>query len=117
MSAPLLPLEARRIVAGRSSAPGASSGRNVRQVIERRESKGMIWIRAVYTDHYFDGWGEWASFACDASGWRFDSAMILDVDLMKSGGFLARLGRGKMISTARDVMFDELTRWAAEVRQ
>lgn len=114
-------LQARKLIAGGSSAPGASNGRVVRQIIERREvregSRKEIWIRSVYTDHFFDAWGEWASFSCrEGEGWKLEAAIIADLDLLKKKDFISRLGYGKMKSTSESVMQDEMMRWEAEIK-
>lgn len=111
-------LEARKLVAGASSAPGGSKGRVVRQIVERRQRKSArkaeIWIRSVYTEHFFDAWGEWASFSCGPDGWRWDGAILVEVDLLKKKDFFSRIGRGKMKSTSETVMQDELSRWQGQ---
>jgi hypothetical protein len=81
--------------------------KTLHQVLDRRSAKNAagtsaeLWVRDVYTDHYFDGWGEWASLTCDPkgapnAGVTVVQALFLEVDLLKKNDIISRIGRGKL---------------------
>jgi hypothetical protein len=96
-----------------------AQNRTLRQVIERRESRTgttrEIWIRALYNDHFFDAWGEWAAFQCGKDGWKVELAMLVDVDLLKKTDVFSQLGRGKMKSASQEILQGEMKRWLEEI--
>jgi hypothetical protein len=75
------------------------------QVLDRRSSKtvtstnyeAVVWTRDVYTDHYFDSWGEWSSIHCDASLNEvvIIESLLSEMDLLKSKNIFARAAFGK----------------------
>ncbi len=87
-------------------APG--SIRTIRQVLERRiaenssGTEAVVWVRDAYTDHYFDGWGEWIQVSCDSgttpSQVRVVHALVVELDELKKSNLLAQLMRGKVKS-------------------
>jgi hypothetical protein len=81
--------------------------KTLHQILDRRAAKSAsgteatLWVRDAYTDHYFDGWGEWATLVCDPAGTAnrgvtMIQALFLEVDLLKKGDIISRIGRGKL---------------------
>jgi hypothetical protein len=62
--------------------------------------EATLWLRDAYTDHYFDGWGEWATVVCDPppakAGVSVIQALFLEVDLLKKTDLFSRIARGKL---------------------
>ncbi len=101
-----------------------SEMRPLRQILDRRFAssprEGALWVRDVYTTHYFDSWGEWIHVACDGSTATVTMALIVDLDLLKKTDLISRLARGKMRSAVEtngakhlDVVFATLKKHAA----
>jgi hypothetical protein len=79
------------------------------QVLDRRVGKALptasapniyeavAWTRDVYTDHYFDSWGEWNSVQCDSSQGEVVviESLLSEMDLLKSKSIFAHAAFGK----------------------
>jgi hypothetical protein len=78
------------------------------QVIDRRAqsnaagTEATVWLRDVYTDHYFDSWGEWESVLCIPPQGPSGSTVVIviqsvlaDMDLLKSHNIFAHALFGK----------------------
>jgi hypothetical protein len=79
------------------------------QVLDRRVGKilpagaastqydAVSWTRDVYTDHYFDSWGEWSSIQCDSSLGEVVvvESLLSEMDLLKSKSIFAHAAFGK----------------------
>jgi hypothetical protein len=87
--------------------------KTLHQMLDRRTARSAsgtqaeLWVRDAYTDHYFDGWGEWASITCDPKdspnrGVTVVQALFLEVDLLKKGDLFSRIGRGKLRGVLQD---------------
>ena len=81
----------------------------IRQVIDRRTamksdgSEAAVWIRDVYSDHFFDSWGEFLHVACAADGTgTLVQALFLEVDLLKKNDLITRIARGKIRSSLEE---------------
>ncbi len=77
--------------------------RPIRQILDKRETlvpklQGTVWVRDVYTAHYFDSWGEWAQVNCDPENLRIQVVQILmlEFDLLKKTDFFSKVNHGKM---------------------
>lgn len=75
--------------------------RPLRQVLDFRSSKTAysvkIWIRDVYTDHYFDSWGEWHQADCEKNGTlTLIQSLVVDFDLLRKTDLISSLAKGKM---------------------
>lgn len=78
----------------------------LRQIVDWRAAaaadgkEASAWVRDAYTDHYFDGWGEWTGILCEnrsaGKGVLVSQALLVELDLMKKNDLLSRLGRGNM---------------------
>lgn len=87
---------------------GQDSFRPLRQILDIRFSKSaagnlfesVSWLRDIYTDHYFDSWGEWTWVQCDLNSKKVTvvQALLVEMDLLKKTDLLSRLGRGRMRS-------------------
>lgn len=77
-----------------SSSKGSSSG----------SEEAVVWTRDVYTDHYFDSWGEWGSVHCDASQGEVVvvQSLLSEMDLLKSKSIFARAAFGRYRSAYED---------------
>ncbi|MFL5812189.1 MAG: hypothetical protein ACJ763_01315 [Bdellovibrionia bacterium] len=71
------------------------------QVLDRRvgksSSEAVVWTRDIYTDHYFDSWGEWSSVQCDSSLGEVVviESLLSEMDLLKSKSIFAHAAFGK----------------------
>lgn len=74
----------------------------LRQVMDRQQwssEHGTRWTersRDVYSNHYFDAWGEWRELQCSDRSVRLAQALVMDLDLLKKRDLLSVLGRGEM---------------------
>jgi hypothetical protein len=99
--------------------------RAVRQVIDQRSAvsadrtEATLWRRDVYTDHYFDSWGEWADVRCDqaAGTATVTLAVLLELDLMKKTDLMSKLMRSKMRGATEDNGAVYLDRWFEALRK
>ncbi len=97
-------LHARRVEFG-----PADDVRVLHQVVDRRAARSadgreaVSWLRDVYTDHYFDSWGEWTGSFCEnaatGKGVLLVQALALELDLLKKTDLISRIARGKMRDT------------------
>jgi hypothetical protein len=93
--------------------------RPVRQLLDRRTAvskdglQASVWIRDVYTDHYFDGWGEWANVRCLPEKKEVDVtlAVSIELDLLKKTDFFSSLAKGSMRDSVRTLSIDYLNEW------
>jgi hypothetical protein len=93
--------------------------RPIRQMVDRRiaiakdGNEATIWIRDVYTNHYFDSWGEWGSFTCDPVKKEVTSILAVNVefDVLKNTGLFASISRGSARSSMQTLTEDYLERW------
>jgi hypothetical protein len=82
------------------------------QVLDRRVAKtapsanaeAVVWTRDVYTDHYFDSWGEWSSVHCDSSTGEVTliQSLLSEMDLLKSKSIFAHAVFGRYRSAFED---------------
>ncbi len=85
------------------------------QVLDRRFAKSpsnteaVAWVRDVYTDHYFDSWGEWTSVHCESGRGQSSTgevvviqSLLSEMDLLKSKNFFARAAFGRYRSAFED---------------
>jgi hypothetical protein len=79
--------------------------RAIRQVLDVRKGKNSsgteatVLIRDVYTDHYFDSWGEWTHVSCEGLKNKtiyVSQALIVELDLLKKTDLISKIMRGKM---------------------
>lgn len=86
---------------------GSDRARPLHQVLDRQsiqaaDSVGMtVWIQDVYTDHYFDSWGEWIQVICDSpkkGTLTYVHVLALEFDLLKKTDLISKLARGSMRS-------------------
>ena len=93
---------------------GAGRMRPLRQIIDWQiqtlsSGEALAQSRDIYTDHYFDRWGEMIHLRCAArnatqkmSEVRVTQALIVELDLIKKNDLFSKLGRGKMRSAVED---------------
>lgn len=81
----------------------------IRQVVDLRTaikadaSEAALWIRDIYSDHFFDSWGEFLHVACGADGTgALVQVLFLEVDLLKKTDLLTRIARGKIRSSLEE---------------
>jgi hypothetical protein len=95
----------------------------IRQVLDERFARGAneaaLWRRDVYTDHYFDSWGEWANVRCDAATKTIYvvQGIMVELDLMKSSSIFSKLAHGRMRSAVEDNAAIYLDRWFERVKK
>ncbi|MBI2605389.1 MAG: hypothetical protein HYW49_04840 [Deltaproteobacteria bacterium] len=60
--------------------------------------EAALWIRDVYTAHYFDSWGEWYGVSCDPKTLMLVTVASLhaEFDLLKKNDLISRISRPKM---------------------
>lgn len=88
--------------------------RVLRQILDRRsassgklpsEREATVWLRDVYTDHYFDSWGEWTHLKCKGASGKevlLVQSLVVELDLLKKTDLYSRMMRGKMRSVIRE---------------
>jgi hypothetical protein len=88
----------------------------IRQILDKRVAisplSGDLWIRDVYTAHYFDTWGERLHVQCDPEShevWVVH-ALLVDFDLMKKTDLLSRIARPRMKRAMQDLGYQYLDR-------
>lgn len=87
-------------------APGKM--RPLRQILDRRHDfeklEATLWIRDVYTAHYFDSWGEWYNVSCDPKTLTLVTIASLhaELDLLKKDDLISRISRPKMRSAVQE---------------
>lgn len=88
-------------------APGKIQ--KMHQVVDRRVAvspigssgnEAAVWLRDVYTDHYFDSWGEYGEVSCDPEqGLVYViQSLIGEMDMLKKTGIVAAISRPKLRS-------------------
>lgn len=91
---------------------GSKKMKVLHQVVDRRvavsPSQGItIWLQDIYTDHYFDAWGEWTQLVCSPQGMSSKPILIqmmaVELDLLKKTDLFSRLARGKMRSAVNEL--------------
>lgn len=86
---------------------GSDQMKVLRQVLDRQiMDEGMaVWVRDIYTNHYFDSWGEWTRLQCGSSAAgevTIVQLLALELDLLKNTDLLSKLSRGKMKSVVKE---------------
>lgn len=103
-----LPRPARPDLWARKVRLDAEKAKTIHQILDRRVSvseagdEAVSWIRDAYTDHFFDGWGEWEQVRCEGGAVRVVQAVSLEFDLLKKTDLISKLMRGKMRSGVED---------------
>ncbi len=93
-----------------------------RQLFDRRialaNHHATLWIRDAYTDHYFDGWGEWIDITCDPTLNQvlIVQALIVEFDLLKATDLISLLSKGRMRSVVEEQGGKYLDNQAAQLR-
>lgn len=66
--------------------------------------EATLWIRDVYTAHYFDSWGEWYDVSCDPKTLILVTVASLhaELDLLKQRDLISRISRPKMRSAVEE---------------
>lgn len=79
--------------------------------------KGVVWIRDVYTDHYFDSWGEWLHLRCSAHPKQVtvSHVLLLEIDELKKTGIISKLVQGRVLFAVRENGFKYLDRVMSEL--
>ncbi|MCM2277932.1 MAG: hypothetical protein NDJ89_07625 [Oligoflexia bacterium] len=100
-------------------APGKM--KTVRQLLELRDTSApeaaSSWLRAIYSDHYFDSWAEWAQVRCDGGQIVLAAVLVTDLDLLKKNDLFTKLGRPKIRAAAEERGFAHLERVLADIRR
>jgi len=86
-------------------------------VTARNATEGVVWIRDVYTDHYFDTWGEWGQVRCDSAKGtiRVTLAMFFELDMLKKKDFFSMISRGRMRSISETISTQYLDHWYDDI--
>lgn len=96
--------------------------RPIRQILDRRttvsQNEASVWIRTVYNDHYFDGWGEWGDVRCDT---RKKSAIVtlavlIELDLLKKTDLWSSLSKGSMRDGVERLSQNYEDQWFEELK-
>jgi hypothetical protein len=98
--------------------------RVIRQVVDRRvisskeQTGATLWLRDVYTNHYFDSWGEWGNISCDPIKREatLTLAVTLEFDVLKNSGVFASVAKRSAKNSMRDLMENYLDNWAAQIK-
>jgi hypothetical protein len=97
----------------------------IRQIVDYRSALGAskteaaVWQRDSYTNHYFDGWGEYAQVQCAGPGGKSPvilQALILEFDLLKKTDIVSVISRGNMKSAIEKHGKIYLDQWYERVR-
>lgn len=102
-----------------------SKVRPIRQVLDRRtavssdRNQAAVWVRDIYTDHYFDGWGEWGSVQCDPAKKEVQVtlAMSFELDMLKKTDFFSGLAKGSMRDGVKKLSLEYLASWWDELQK
>lgn len=96
----------------------------IHQILDRRiacaadKKEAIVWLRDVYSDHYFDSWGEWISTTCLVDGSvQVVQALFVEFDQLKKGDLFSRMLRGKMRSTIEEQGKVFLNKEMARIRE
>ncbi len=101
----------------------SSQARAIRQVLDVRKSQSartfLFFNRDLYTDHYFDSWGEGMKLVCrpGAGDITFEAMQWVEFDLLKSTDFLSRISRPKMRQTIQEQQRKQIDQWVALVKK
>lgn len=89
------------------------SYRPIRQVLDVRVvtskvgkiNKTSVYVRDIYTAHYFDGWGERIEISCneETKEVTLDQIMVVEFDLYKKTDFLSRMSQSTMTKNLHDL--------------
>lgn len=89
----------------------------IHQVLDHRlavaqdRRRATLWRRDVYTDHYFDSWGEWADVNCGGDGSvTVTQGLLVELDLMKKTDLVSKFMRSNM----RDAVDDNGERYLSQ---
>jgi hypothetical protein len=84
-----------------------------RVVVSKDRLQASLWLRDVYTDHYFDSWGEWANIRCLPEKKEVDVtlALSIELDMLKKTDFFSSLAKGSMRDSVRTLSIDYLNDW------
>jgi hypothetical protein len=93
------------------------------QVVDQRfamasdRQEATLWRRDVYTDHYFDSWGEWTDVSCASGSVTVVQGLLVEVDLMKKNDLVSKLSRSRLRSAIEDSGLLYLTKGFERLRQ
>ena len=98
--------------------------RVIRQLVDRRvasnkeQTESTLWTRDVYTNHYFDSWGEWGNISCDPIKRQatITLAVTLEFDVLKNSGVFASVAKRSAKNSMRDLMETYLDHWEEQVK-
>jgi hypothetical protein len=98
--------------------------RVIRQLLDRRvtsskdQTQATLWVRDVYTNHYFDSWGEWGNFSCDPIKHEvtLTLAVTLEFDVLKNTGVIASVAKRSAKNSMKDLMETYLDSWAGQIK-
>jgi hypothetical protein len=101
-----------------------SRARPIRQMVDRRLaiapdfSKATIWVRDIYTNHYFDSWGEWGNITCEPSQHQVTVTLAVNVefDVLKNTGLFASISRGSARSSMQSTTEEYLDTWWEQIK-
>jgi hypothetical protein len=101
-----------------------SRARPIRQLVDRRLAisddwtKATVWIRDIYTNHYFDSWGEWGNISCDPVQHQVTVVLAVNVefDVLKNTGLFASISRGSARSSMQTTTEEYLESWWSEIK-
>lgn len=103
--------------------------RSIRQVLDRRiavsknRMEGHLWVRDIYTDHYFESWGEWGRVTCekDPKNGRFSArvslALFIELDQFKATDLFSRLARGRIRDAVQENGKVHLDQWFSRLKK
>jgi hypothetical protein len=95
--------------------------RELRQIVDRRvgmnDHEATLWLRDIYTDHYFDSWSEWASVRCEGPDVVLVQGLAIDLDLLKNTDLLSRIGRPSMRQAFDESAGQFLGDWANRLKR
>jgi len=101
----------------------SNQARHIRQIIDARKTQSartfLFFNRDLYTDHYFDSWGEGVKLVCRPSQGdiTIETIQWVEFDLLKSTDFLSRISRPKMRQTIQEQQRKQLDQWIALVKK
>ncbi len=99
-------------------APGKIQA--IRQVVDRRSAQtadeATVWVRDIYTDHYFDGWGEWGDVSCEGKMATVTLSTLIEFDLLKKTDLISKVMRPKMRKAIEDNAAIYLKDWFGRIQ-
>jgi hypothetical protein len=98
--------------------------RPIRQMVDRRvavsknHTEASLWIRDIYSNHYFDAWGEWGHISCDPQKHEVTVVLATNVefDVLKNHGLFASISRGSAKGSMQTLTEDYLDQWWSEIK-